>query len=190
MAPPDSSEITRLLHAWASGDEHALQQLTPRVYQELRRLAGHFMHGERPGNSMQATALVHEAYLRLLEAPHVDWNDRAHFFAVAAQMMRRILVDAARKRATAKRGGDAARVNLDEVPDIASSRGTELIALDDALEALAKIDPRKSRIVELRYFAGLSVDETAAVLKISAETVTRDWRVARAWLMAELSKSR
>lgn len=149
-------------------------------------MAGRFMRSERPGRTMQATALVHEAYLRLVDIKKVDWQDRAHFFAVSAQMMRRILLDSARRRASAKRGGDIPPINLDEIPDLSSSQGSELIALDDALQALARFDPRKAEIIELRYFGGLSVEETAKVLKISADTVMRDWRLARAWLMVEL----
>jgi RNA polymerase sigma factor (TIGR02999 family) len=146
------------------------------------------MRNERRGSTMQATALVHEAYLRLIDVERVNWQDRAQFFAVSAQMMRRVLLDAGRKRGTAKRGGDVSRINLDEVPDIGSGRGRELIALDDALQALAKIDPRKSQIIELRYFGGLSVEETAEVLKISPDTVKRDWKFARSWLMAQMLK--
>jgi RNA polymerase sigma factor (TIGR02999 family) len=144
------------------------------------------MHGEREGATLQATALVHEAYLRLVDAGSVDWQDRAHFFAVPAQMMRRILVDAARARVRAKRGGGAARLTLDEIPDPSSGRGSELLAVDEALEALAKLDPRKAKVVELRFFGGLSVEETAAVLKVSPQSVMRDWRLARSWLLREL----
>jgi RNA polymerase sigma factor (TIGR02999 family) len=186
MSRPGIDETTRLLHAWADGDRAAFEQLAPHVYRELRRMAGRFMRSERPGRTMQATALVHEAYLRLIDIKKVDWEGRAHFFAVSAQMMRRILLDAARRRASAKRGGDIPAVNLDEIPDLSYRRGSELIALDDALQALAKFDPRKAEIIELRYFGGLSVEETAKVLKISADTVMRDWRLARAWLMVEL----
>ncbi len=144
------------------------------------------MKNENPGRTIQATALVHEAFLRLIEIENVDWQHRAHFFAVAAKIMRQILLDAARKRKTAKRGGDALRVNLEEVPQMGSDRGGQLIALDDALNRLAETDPRKARVVELRFFVGLSVEETAAVLSVSHETVMRDWRISRAWLMAEL----
>lgn len=182
------SETTRLLRAWAGGDEDALNRLTPRVYRELRRVAGHFMKNERPGNTIQATALVHEAFVKLIETDSVDWNDRAHFFAVAAQIMRRILLDEARKRGAAKRGGNTPKVNLDEVPDLGASRNDQLIALDEALDRLAAVDPRKARVVELRFFAGLSVEETASVLNVSQDTVMRDWRLARAWLLAELSE--
>ena len=186
MPEPEITETTRLLRAWSGGDPAALDRLTPRVYRELRRIAGHFMQNERPGGTMQATALVHEAYLRLIDVKQVDWQDRAHFFAISAQMMRRVLLDAARKRGTAKRGGNVARINLEEVPDLSSGRARELIALDDALQALAKIDQRKAQMIELRYFGGLSVEETAEVLKLSVDTVMRHWKLARAWLMAEM----
>ena len=183
-----TSETTLLLRAWAAGDQGALEQLTPRVYRTLRRIAGYQLKNERSGNSMQATALVHEAYLELIDVNNVDWQHRAHFFAVSAQIMRHILLDRARRRIAAKRGGDAERVNLDELPDLSGSRARELIALDDALNALSAIDERKGRVVELRFFGGLSVEETAEVLAISPETVMRDWKFARSWLQAELSK--
>ena len=186
MPQPESSETTQLLRAWAGGDQGALEQLTPRVYEELRRMAGHFMQNERPGKTIQTTALVHEAYLKLIDIANVDWQHRAHFFAISAQVMRRILLDRARRRVAAKRGGESPRLNLDEVPELGSGRARELIALDDALNALAKIDQRKARVIELRFFAGLSVDETAEVLKVSPDTILRDWRLARAWLLAEL----
>ena len=192
MAHAQTSETTLLLRAWAEGDRAALEQLTPRVYAELRRIAGYCMQNERPGRTLQTTALVHEAYLRLIDVNNVNWEHRAHFFAVSAQIMRRILVDRARGRATAKRGGGMPRVNLDEIAldeiaDVSSGRGNELIALDEALERLAELDPRKARIIELRFFGGLSVEETAAVLKVSPDTVMRDWRLARSWLLLELS---
>ena len=186
MRDAGCSETTQLLRAWASGDQGALEQLTPRVYDELRRIAGHFMKDERPGRTIQTTALVHEAYLKLIDVTNVDWQHRAHFFAVSAQIMRHILLDQARRRVAAKRGGAAPRVNLDDVPDIGSGRARELIALDDGLNVLAKVDPRKARVIELRFFAGLSVEETAEVLKVSSDTVKRDWKLARAWLLAEL----
>jgi len=187
MAHAQASETTLLLRAWAEGDRAALEQLTPRVYAELRRIAGYCMQNERPGRTLQTTALVHEAYLRLIDVTNVNWEHRAHFFAVSAQIMRRILVDGARARATAKRGGGMPRVNLDEIADVSSGRGDELIALDEALEGLAELDPRKARIIELRFFGGLSVEETAEVLKVSPDTVMRDWRLARSWLLLELS---
>lgn len=184
-----TSETTQLLRAWADGDSGALEQLTPRVYRTLRRIAGYQMQNERAGNSMQATALVHEAYLQLIDVNNVSWQHRAHFFAVSAQIMRHILLDRARRRIAAKRGGTAERVNLDELPDLSGNRARELIALEDALNALAKNDPRKARVVELRFFGGLSVDETAEVLSISPETVMRDWKFARSWLHAQLSSN-
>jgi len=190
MPSAECSETTQLLRAWASGDQDALGRLTPRVYGELRRIAGHFMRDERQGITIQTTALVHEAYLKLIDVSNVDWQHRAHFFAVSAQIMRHILLDRARRRVAAKRGGAAVRVNLDEVADIGSGRAREVIALDDALNALAKVDPRKARVVEMRFFAGLTVEETAAVLQVSSDTVKRDWRLARAWLLAELGDSR
>ena len=193
MMPPESPEITVLLKAWASGDAAALNQLTPLVYEELRRLARRYMRNERAGNTLQTTALVNEAYLRLVDAHRVGWQDRVHFFAVSAQMMRRILVDAARARGSAKRGGQVKRVNhstafnLDEIPDVSTGRDRELVAIDDALNALAEMDPRKARVIELRFFGGLSVEETAAILKISPQSVMRDWKLAKAWLTRELA---
>ena len=184
-----TSETTQLLRAWADGDRGALEQLTPRVYRTLRRIAGYQMQQERVGDSMQATALVHEAYMELIDVTNVNWQHRAHFFAVSAQIMRHILLDRARRRVAAKRGGAAERVNLDELPDISGDRARELIALEDALNALTEKDPRKARVVELRFFGGLSVEETAEVLGVSAETVMRDWKFARSWLQAQLSNS-
>jgi RNA polymerase sigma factor (TIGR02999 family) len=162
------------------------------VYAELRLIARGYMVHERPGHTLQATALVHEAYLRLIDLQNVGWQDRAHFFAVSAQMMRRILVDRARARVTGKRGGAAARLQLDEipeVPEVGSWRASELMALDDALTGMAKMDPRKAKVIELRFFGGLSVEETAEVLKISTQSVMRDWKLARAWLQRELARS-
>ncbi len=185
----DCSETTQLLRAWASGDRGALEQLTPRVYDELRRIAGRLMQNERPGVTIQTTALVHEAYLKLVDDNTVDWQHRAHFFAICAQIMRRILLDQARRRIAAKRGGASPLLNLDDIADTGSGRARELIALDDALNALAKVDRRKAEVIELRFFAGLSVHETAEVLRVSPDTVMRDWRLARAWLMAELGDS-
>ena len=189
MDQAQGSETTQLLRAWASGDQGALEQLTPRVYDELRRIAAHFMENERPGASVQATALVHEAYLRLIDITNVDWQHRAHFFAISAQIMRRILLDRARRLVAAKRGGANARVNLEDIADLGCTRARELVALDDALSSLAELDPRKARVIELRFFAGLSVEETAEVLKVSRETVLRDWRLARAKLLSELQHS-
>jgi len=187
MAEAQLSETTQLLRAWAQGDPVALERLTPRVYNELRRIAGHFMQNERPGRTLQTTALVHEAYLRLIDVTNVDWNHRAHFFAVSATVMRNILLQRARKRGAGKRGGRVPQVNLDNIPDVCSAPARELIALDDVLNALAAFDPRKARVIELRFFGGLSVEETAEVLKVSPDTVMRDWRLARAWLLAEMS---
>ena len=183
-----TSETTLLLRAWAGGDRDALERLTPRVYRTLRRIAGAHLRNERPGNTLQATALVHEAYLELIDITNVDWQHRAHFFAVSAQIMRHILLDRARRRVAAKRGGRAERVDLDELPDLSGDRAEELIALEDALNALAAIDQRKARVVELRFFGGLSVEESAAVLDVSSETVMRDWKFARSWLQAELTR--
>lgn len=194
MMTPESPEITELLKAWGGGDAAALDQLTPLVYEELRRLARRYMRNERAGNTLQTTALVNEAYLRLVDAQRVGWQDRAHFFAVSAQMMRRILVDAARARGSAKRGGRVKRANhstafnLDEIPDVSTGRDRELVAIDDALNALAEMDPRKARVIELRFFGGLSVEETAEILKISPQSVMRDWKLAKAWLTRELAR--
>ncbi len=187
MQDTESSETTQLLRAWAGGDQAALEQLTPRVYKELRRIAGRCMQNERPGRTIQTTALVHEAYLKLIDVANVDWQHRAHFFAISAQVMRRILLDRARRRVAGKRGGAMPKVNLNDLEDVGSARARELVALDDALNALAHFDARKARIIELRFFGGLSVEETAEVEKVSPDTVLRDWRLARAWLLAELS---
>jgi RNA polymerase sigma factor (TIGR02999 family) len=186
MPDPPSADTTELLRAWADGDSRALEQLTPRVYRELRRVAAHLLQNERPGYSLQSADLVHEVYLRLVKAQDVDWQHRAHFFAVAATLMRRILLDRARRQAAAKRGGKARALDLDKTVDVAQTPARELVALDDALDALAEVDPRKARIVELRFFGGLSVKETAEVVKVSSDTVMRDWKVARAWLLTEL----
>ena len=190
MPLPASDDVTSLLVAWSEGDEAALALLVPRVYAELHRLAHHQMRAERRGSALQTTDLVNEAYLRLVDTRRVRWESRAHFLGVAAQAMRRVLVDAARARGARKRGGGAQMIPLDESPPAVSERGASLVALDDALIALADVDPRKSRVVELRYFGGLSVEETAAVLRVSPETVHRDWRVAKAWLLRELSGRR
>lgn len=189
MESANSNEITRLLKGWGTGDEAALEKLAPLVYQELHRMARRYMGQEPVGNNtLQATAVVHEAYLRLVGAGDVDWQDRTHFFAISAQMMRRILVDAARARRSEKRGGPARRLNFDKAPDVAPSRGRDLVALDDALNALSKLDPRKGRVIELRFFGGLSVEETAEVLNVSPQTILRDWKLAKAWLTRELSR--
>jgi RNA polymerase sigma factor (TIGR02999 family) len=186
------SETTQLLRAWAGGNQQALENLTPHVYRELRRLAAHHLQNERVGLSLQPTELVHELYLRLVNVNQLEWQHRAHFFAVAAKLMRQILVDRARHRLAAKRGGKQRIVGLEVVDleqtlDLMSKRSSELVALDDALNALAAMDNRKARIVELRFFAGLGVKETAEVVGVSADTVTRDWKLARAWLMRELN---
>lgn len=182
------SETTELLLAWADGDAAALDALAPRVYQELHRLALNFMKREREEHTLQATALVHEVYLKLIDVQSVAWEGKAHFFAICAQMMRRILVDAARKRAASKHGGRLARIHLDDADHLKLSQENDKqpIALNDALDELAKGDPRKARVVELRYFGGLNVEDTAAVLKVSVETVTRDWRLARGWLLLQI----
>lgn len=182
------AEVTRLLRAWGGGDPAALEQLTPMVYAELRRMAKRYMQHEKPGNTLQATALVNEAFLRLVDVTGIRWQDRAHFFAISAQMMRRILVDAARARGSGKRGGGAERLNLNESIDGLAEPDSRLVDLDEALEALAQFDSRKAKVVELRFFGGLSVEETAEVLKISVESVMRDWKLARVWLMRELSR--
>jgi RNA polymerase sigma-70 factor, ECF subfamily len=181
-----SRRITRVLRAWGEGDEAALERLATLVYDELHRIAVRHTRHEEPGNSVQATALVNQAWLRLLGGAKVGWQDRAHFFAVSSQIMRRILVDAARARRTGKRRGEWHHVQLSESLDAAPPRDGELIALDDALERLAEFDVRKARVVEMRFFGGLSVEETAATLGVSPQTVMRDWKLARAWLKREI----
>ena len=183
-------EITRLLQAWGEGEQSALERLIPLVYQELHRLARHYMAGERSGHTLQTTALLNEAYLRLVDSPKLGWQNRAHFFAVSAQVMRRILVDWARSRQALKRGGEARPLELEEALVVADAPGPDLVALDDALKALAALDARKCEVVELRFFGGLSVEETAEVLKVSSETVLRDWKFAKSWLRRELSKEK
>ena len=177
---------TTLLLAWGRGDETALDQLIPLVHDELRQLARRHMAGERPGHTLQATALVNEAYLRLIEVNQVRWQNRAHFFAMASRVMRRILVDAARARGYQKPGGGAPTVSLDEALLVSGEPRQDLIALDDALNALAAFDLRKSQVVEMRFFGGLSIDETAEALQVSRDTVKRDWRMAKLWLLREL----
>jgi RNA polymerase sigma factor (TIGR02999 family) len=184
----DSHNITQLLVAWGRGDQAALEALAPHIQQELHRLASHYMAGERPGHVLQATALVNEAYLRLVDWRNVEWNNRAQFFGVAAQMMRRILVDFARSRQRVKRGGQAVEVSLSEAVDAHDAEKIDVIALDDALKSLAELDLRQSRVIELRFFGGLSLEETAEALRVSVGTVRRDWSLARAWLFRELSK--
>jgi len=185
MADSSNTDTTQLLRAWAKGDAEALRHLTPRVYRELRRMAARLLQNERPGYSLQSTDLVHEVYIRLVNARELNWQHRAHFFAIAATQMRRILLDRARRRVAEKRGGKEQPINMNSL-DVAQAKSRELVALDDALNALAEVDPRKSRIVELRFFGGLSVKETAEVIQVSSDTVMRDWKIARAWLLAEL----
>jgi RNA polymerase sigma-70 factor, ECF subfamily len=186
--PVSVQEVTGLLVAWGQGDEGALDRLMPVVHQELRRIARRHMAGERSGHTLQTTALVNEAYLRLIGSQKVRWQDRAHFFAVSAQLMRRILVDYARSRNYQKRGAGAHPVSLIDNLDASPQKGTDLVALDEALEALAAADPRKSKVVELKFFGGLSVDEIAEVLKVSPQTVLRDWKLSKVWLLRELAK--
>jgi len=180
-----ASEISTLLRAWTGGDQSALDKLTPIVYRELHSLARRYMQRERPGHSLQTTALVNEAYMRLVDYSRMQWQDRAHFFAVSAQLMRRILVDHARRR-NLKRGGGVQHVSLDEAAMVGAGETADLVALDDAMNALARLDARKVQVVEMRFFGGLSVEETAEVLKVSAITVMRDWSTAKAWLYREL----
>jgi RNA polymerase sigma factor (TIGR02999 family) len=180
--------MTRLLLDWSGGNQAALNELIPLVEQELHRIAHQYMNRESPGHTLQTTALVNEAYLRLIDQNSVRWQNRAHFFAIAAQTMRRILIDHARKSTRAKRGGKARKISLDEVAIVSHDQSAELVALDEALERLAALDPRRGRVVELRFFGGLNVDEIAEVLGISANTVTRDWNMARAWLTRELQR--
>jgi RNA polymerase sigma-70 factor (ECF subfamily) len=184
--PAKTRDLTALLLSWGNGDEAALEQLIPLVHDELHRIARRCMAGERVGHTLQATALVNEAYLRLIDVQHVGWQGRSHFLAMAARLMRRILVDFARSRQYQKRGGGAVRVTFDEALLAAQKPGHDLVALDDALEALAKVDERKARVIEMRFFGGLSVEETASVLKVSVDTVMRDWKLAKAWLLREL----
>jgi RNA polymerase sigma factor (TIGR02999 family) len=182
-------DITQLLVAWSGGDEAALERLVPLVYAELKRMARRHMHRESEGHVLQTTALVHEAYMKLVSQKDAKWQNRAHFFAVSSQQMRRILVDTARARLRQKRGSDAPTISLDEAPTLSASRATEFVALDDALTELAKLDPRRSRVVEMRYFGGMSVEETAEALSLSPETVMRDWKAAKVWLYMELNRA-
>src|SRR5271157_593123 len=181
-----AGDISGILRAWSDGDQSALDRLTPIVYDELHRLARRYMRHERPGHSLQTSALVNEAYLRLVDYERMEWQNRAHFFAVSAQLMRRILVDHARRH-NLKRGGGVEHVALEEAAVVGGEQGPDLVALDDAMNALARIDPRKVQVVEMRFFGGLSMEETAEVLKVSTITVKRDWRAARAWLYRELT---
>lgn len=188
MPGPAAPDVTRLLLAWRSGDARALEQLVPLVYAELHRLAHRQMRGERPRHLLQTTALVNEAYLRLVDSDRVRWQNRAQFFAISAQLMHRILVDAARARGSLKRGGEGRHFALDDVALVSHERDAALMALDDALTALAALDPRKGQVVELRYFGGLTVEETAEALQVSSETVMRDWKMAKLWLLRELTR--
>ena len=188
MSTPSPHEVTRLLIQLTDGNRTVLDELLPLVYGELRSLAANYLRRERSGHTLQPTALVHEAYMRMVDQTQVRWQNRAHFFGVAAQMMRRILVDHARGHQAEKRGGEFHKLSLDENIDVSDERADSLVALDDALTALAAIDEQKSRIVELRFFGGLSVEETAEVLGVSAPTVKRQWRMAKAWLYGEVSK--
>ncbi len=185
--PPATREVTKLLNDWGAGDKSALDKLMPLVHAELHRLARQHMRREQPGHLLQTSALVNEAYLRLIDQTQVRWQNRAHFFGIAARLMRRILMDDARRRHRDKRGGPAIQVPLDEAADVPQQQAANLLALDDALQALAAIDPRQSEIVELRFFGGLSIEETAEVLKVSPGTVMRDWTFARAWLRQEMA---
>jgi RNA polymerase sigma factor (TIGR02999 family) len=187
-----SAEITRTLKAWGAGDREALDRLMPRVFDELRNLARRYTRRANPGHSLQTGDLVNEVYLRLIDINNVTWQDRVHFFAVAAQLMRRILVDAARARACAKRGGrrreDHSGVDLEQLAAVSAKNDAQVVAIDDALNALATVDPRRAQVIELRFFGGLSVEETAAAMKVSQPTVMRDWKLAKAWMLRELSR--
>jgi RNA polymerase sigma factor (TIGR02999 family) len=183
-----SADVTQLLADWSQGKEQAFEQLAPVVYDELRRLAARYLRRERSNHTLQPTALVHEAYLRLIDQSRIEWQNRAHFFGVAAQMIRRILVDHARAHQAAKRGAGVAHFAIDDAFDAAAPRDLDLVALDDALGTLATLDPQQSRVIELRFFGGLSIEETAAVLDVSPATVKREWAAARAWLYRELSR--
>ena len=188
MTGPARRDITQLLLAWSAGDQAALEKLTPLVYSELHRLAQRYMQREKPGHVLQATALVHEAYVRLIGWKEARWQNRAHFFAISAQLMRRILVDYARSRDSLKRGCDAEVISLDEAAVVSPESTRDLVALDEALRRLETVDPRRSKVVELRYFGGLSVEETAEVLKVSPTTVMREWRLAKVWCLREISR--
>jgi RNA polymerase sigma factor (TIGR02999 family) len=188
MSPNSDSGPTGLLRAWSQGDGSALDRLVPLVYEELHRLARRYMRQERPDHTLQATSLVNEAYLRLIDVNRVEWRDRAHFLAVAAQMMRRVLVESARNRQRQKRGGGAVRVSLDDVQELPDANERDLVALSGALSELATFDARMSQVVELRFFGGLTVAETAIVLNVSPETVMRDWKTAKAWLLREIRR--
>ena len=184
-----SAEITQLLLAWGKGDQNALNELMPLVYAELRKLARNYMRGQRPGHTLQTTALVNEAYLRLIDSSRVNWQNRTHFFAISAQLMRRVLVDFARAKQSLKRGGERIQVTLDEKIEAQTENTTDLVALDEALQKLAEMNQRQAKIVELRYFGGLSEEEIGETLKVSYRTVRRDWNIAKAWLYRELNRN-
>lgn len=186
---PSPKDVTQLLLDWRDGNKEALDKLIPLVYDELRRLADHYLRRERPDHTLQATALVHEAYFRLVDQRNVDWQNRAQFFGIAAGLMRRILLEHARSHRAAKRGGDKQKLSLDEAMGLSKERDVDLVALDEALDLLAALDPRQSRIVELRFFGGLTIEETAEVLGVSPITVHREWRVTKAWLLREIRKT-
>jgi RNA polymerase sigma-70 factor, ECF subfamily len=186
--PASTHEITRLLQAWGAGDDHALERLTPLVYAELHRLAHRYMAAEQSGQLLQTTALVHEVYLRLVDVENVDWQSRAHFYGLCARLMRRILIDFARSRNYQKRGGRIPHIELEEAATVSAAVGSEVLAIDKALEELASLDARKSEVVELRFFGGLTVEETAAALRVSPKTVMREWKMAKAWLLRQLSR--
>jgi RNA polymerase sigma factor (TIGR02999 family) len=190
MSAKSPDDVTNLLLKWTQGDEAALEQLMPLVYEELRRMARQCLRRERAGHTMQTTTLIHEAYLRLVDASRVPWQDRGHFFAIAARLMRRVLVDDARKRNYQKRGAELTRISLDEAMVLAPERDADVIALDEALDRLTQFAPRKCEVVELRFFAGLSIEETAAALRVSTDTVKREWRTAKLWLLHELTRDR
>ena len=190
MSEASSPNVTQLLVAWGKGDQHAFDALMPEVRKELHRLAAHYMAAEPPGHDLQPTALINEAYLRLVDWKNIQWADRAHFFGMAANMMRRVLVDHARNRDRIKRGGEAIHVSFVEAANVPAPQSADVLALDDVLQRLEEIDPRKSRIVEMRFFGGLSLEETAEALDVSVATVRRDWSLARAWLFRELNNKR
>jgi len=184
-----TEQVTQLLIDWSNGDKAAVDKLIPLVYDELRRLARYYMRRERAGATLQTTALVNEAYMRLVDQKNVQWQNRAHFFAISAQLMRRILIDRARKRYNSKRGGDVRKVSLDQAAIVSTGRSSDLVALDEALTDLEAIDQRKSKVVELRFFGGLNIEETAEVMSISPATVQREWSMAKAWLYREISQN-
>ena len=190
MTAPSTHDVTELLQAWSAGDEEALEKLTPLVYAEIHRAAQRYMAGERPEHTLQATALINEVYLRLVDFRHLSWRNRAHFYGICAQLMRRILIDFARSRRNQKRGVDVVRLSLDEALIVSLEPRADLIALDETLKTLATIDNRKSRVIELRFFGGLNVQETAEVLGVSPETVMNDWKLAKVWLLHQLRKQK